>query len=68
MVFDRDKEKNELDPDLDVPTEPVESVEPRAGDVLGLGGAPVPKEETDPTAEHDPESVARRRARASGGT
>jgi hypothetical protein len=31
--------------------------------ILGLGGAPVPKEPTDPTADNDPESVARRRAR-----
>jgi hypothetical protein len=31
--------------------------------ILGLGGAPVPKEPTDPSAENDPESVARRRSR-----
>jgi hypothetical protein len=31
--------------------------------ILGLGGEPVPKEPGDPSAEHDPESVARRRAR-----
>jgi hypothetical protein len=31
--------------------------------ILGLGGAPVPKEPGDPTAEHDEESAARRRAR-----
>jgi hypothetical protein len=31
--------------------------------ILGLGGAPVPKEPGDPSAEHDPESVARRRSR-----
>ncbi len=37
---------------------------PRKGDVLGLGGSPVPKEPGDPTAEHDPESAAKRRARA----
>jgi hypothetical protein len=38
----------------------------RAGDVLGLGGAPVPKAPSDPTTAHDPESVARRRERALG--
>ena len=31
--------------------------------ILGLGGAPVPKEPSDPTTENDPESVARRRER-----
>jgi hypothetical protein len=31
--------------------------------ILGLGGAPVPKEPTDPSAENDPESIARRRSR-----
>lgn len=31
--------------------------------ILGLGGAPVPKSPDDPTADDDPESVARRRAR-----
>jgi hypothetical protein len=31
--------------------------------ILGLGGAPVPKEPGDPTTEHDAESEARRRAR-----
>ncbi|HVL68517.1 MAG TPA: hypothetical protein VM364_14735 [Vicinamibacterales bacterium] len=34
--------------------------------VLGLGGAPVPKSPTDPHAENDPESVARRRSRMTG--
>ena len=36
----------------------------REGDVLGLSGAPVPKSPGDPTTEHDPASVAQRRARA----
>jgi hypothetical protein len=31
--------------------------------ILGLGGSPVPKEPGDPSTEHDPESVAQRRAR-----
>jgi hypothetical protein len=31
--------------------------------ILGLGGHPVPKAPGDPTTEHDPESVAQRRAR-----
>ena len=34
--------------------------------ILGLGGAPVPKTADDPTADHDEESIARRRARMSG--
>jgi hypothetical protein len=38
----------------------------RAGDVLGLGGAAVPKSPGDPTTEFDEESVAHRRRRASG--
>jgi hypothetical protein len=37
---------------------------PRQGDVLGLGGADVPKTPGDPSTEYDAESVARRRARA----
>jgi hypothetical protein len=40
--------------------------EAREGDVLGLGGATVPKMPGDPTASNDPESVARRRERAMG--
>jgi hypothetical protein len=36
----------------------------RAGDVLGLGGATVPKAPGDPTTEYDEDSVARRRERA----
>jgi hypothetical protein len=38
----------------------------REGDVLGLGGAAVPKAPGDPSASDDPESVARRRARGMG--
>lgn len=38
----------------------------RSGDVLGLGGAAVPKMPGDPSAADDPESVARRRERALG--
>jgi hypothetical protein len=37
--------------------------DPITNGILGLGGAPVPKEPTDPTTENDPESVARRRTR-----
>lgn len=40
--------------------------EVRQGDVLGLSGTEVPKTPGDPSAEHDPESVAKRRARARG--
>lgn len=36
----------------------------RTGDVLGLGGAAVPKMPGDPSASDDPESVAQRRQRA----
>jgi hypothetical protein len=39
----------------------------REGDVLGLGGAAVPKTPGDPTTEYDAESVAQRRARARAG-
>lgn len=39
----------------------------RQGDVLGLGGTAVPKAPGDPTAAHDPEAVARQRARARAG-
>jgi hypothetical protein len=35
----------------------------RSGDVLGLGGSPVPKRPGDPTASDDPASAARRRER-----
>jgi hypothetical protein len=38
----------------------------RAGDVLGLGGAAVPKTPGDPTTEYDEASVAQRRRRAAG--
>lgn len=36
----------------------------REGDVLGLGGAAVPKVPGDPTTAYDEHSVAQRRARA----
>lgn len=35
-------------------------------EILGLGGSPVPKMPGDPSASNDPESVRRRRERASG--
>ena len=41
--------------------------EARTGDVLGLGGSPIPKEPGDPSASNDPKSVAQRRERAFGG-
>jgi hypothetical protein len=41
-----------------------EQVPERTGDVLGLGGAAVPKSPGDPTTELDEESRTRRRARA----
>ena len=36
----------------------------QTGDVLGLGGSPVPKMPGDPSASSDPESARRRRERA----
>ena len=36
------------------------------GEVLGLGGSPVPKSPVDPVTEFDEESIARRRARSRG--
>jgi hypothetical protein len=36
----------------------------RAGDVLGLGGAAVPKSPGSPTTSYDDDSVAQRRERA----
>ena len=42
------------------------SREERAGDVLGLGGGPVPKSPGDPSADHDPEAVSHRRERMRG--
>jgi hypothetical protein len=39
----------------------------REGDILGLGGAPIPKEPGDPHTEYDEHSVAQRRARAAQG-
>ncbi len=36
----------------------------RTGDVLGLGGATVPKAPGDPSASDDADSIARRRERA----
>jgi hypothetical protein len=41
--------------------------ERRAGDILGLGDAVVPKSPEDPAAESDPESAAKRRARIQSG-
>ena len=48
------------------PAERAEGSEERTGDVLGLGGAAVPKAAGDPSAEQDPESVAKRRSRMRG--
>ena len=36
---------------------------PQSGDVLGLGGSPVPKMPGDPSASSDPEAARRRRER-----
>jgi hypothetical protein len=65
--MDRPDERRRVDADTIDRTERIERVEDdvaREGDVLGLGGASVPKMPGDPTASNDPESVARRRERA----
>ena len=56
--YDEDAPKHGRSTDDDRPA--------REGDVLGLGGAAVPKAPGDPSTEYDDESVARRRRRASG--
>jgi hypothetical protein len=38
----------------------------RQGDILGLGGAAVPKSSVDPSTEFDEESVAQRHVRSRG--
>jgi hypothetical protein len=49
---------DEFDRDLrDV--EGVSSREERTGDILGLGGAPVPKSSYDPSTARDPEAPAK---------
>jgi hypothetical protein len=53
--YDESKRVN----DSDEESSSVESTE-----ILGLGGAPVPKMPGDPSASNDPESVRRRRERA----
>lgn len=55
--------RDRIEPDDRVRTDDDREVE-RHGDVLGLGGAAVPKAPEDPSASHDAESVARRRERA----
>jgi hypothetical protein len=51
--------RDEFDPDVrDV--ERVSSREQRTGDILGLGGAPVPRSPDDPSVERDPEAAATR--------
>jgi len=56
--MDRYDESKRVD-DSDQESSSVESTE-----ILGLGGAPVPKMPGDPSASNDPESVRRRRERA----
>ncbi len=38
----------------------------RQGDILGLGGAAIPKSSNDPHAEQDEESIAQRHSRSRG--
>lgn len=51
----RDRDRNDMD-----------EVDARQGDILGLGGGPVPKAPGDPVVSNDPESVRKRRERAAG--
>lgn len=48
--------------DADMPSD--DDMPKRQGDILGLGGAVVPKAANDPGTEYDEESIARRRARS----
>jgi hypothetical protein len=57
--MDRYDEKNDMMNDTD-------EVGARQGDVLGLGGASVPKTPGDPSVSNDPASVRKRRERAMG--
>ena len=57
--MDRTDEYNRDERDV----EHVKGRDERSGDVLGLGGGPVPRAPGDPSAEHDPEAVAKRRDR-----
>lgn len=64
--MDRYDERKPVSGPDDQPADERPAGEAREGDVLGLGGAPVPKEPGDPVPDDDPDSVARRRQRASG--
>ena len=56
--YDENRNVNDMD-DAGTTSQPTQT-----GDVLGLGGSPVPKMPGDPSASDDPESVRRRRERA----
>jgi hypothetical protein len=51
----------DIAPDADMPRDP--DLPKREGDILGLGGAVVPKTADDQTTAYDAESVAQRHAR-----
>jgi hypothetical protein len=53
-----------MPPDSDSPADA--EMPKREGDILGLGGAVVPKSSADRSTEYDEESTARRRARSAG--
>ena len=57
--MDRTDEYNRDERDV----EHVKSRDERVGDILGLGGGPEPTAPADPSADHDPEGVAKRRDR-----
>ena len=57
---------DEFDPSLREGESPA-SRKGRAGDILGLADAVVPKSPGDPFPAHDPESAARRRERIPSG-
>ena len=53
-----DKDKTDRDRSEDEPQ--------RQGDILGLGGAAIPKTSSDPHAEQDEESIAQHHSRSRG--
>jgi len=64
LIIGREASMDRHDEAKDTHTQEPDEI--RSGDVLGLGGSPVPKMPGDPSASDDPESVARRRDRLRG--
>jgi hypothetical protein len=67
MTMDRfdERKPDHIDDDIpaDRPADRRDDEPARHGDVLGLGGAAVPKAPGDPTADDSPDAAARQRAR-----